>query len=110
MVNNSICYSNGKFVAVGHTGLYMHSENGTEFTSGTIDGDNTWNSICYGNGKFVAVGHNGALAYSDNGTTFDKGTIDGGNTWNSICYSNGKSGIQFVIVMVNSLLLVIMVH
>ena len=79
----------GKFVAVGNNGALAHSDNGTTFDKGTIDGGNTWNSICYSNGKFVAVGGGGALAHSDNGTDFIKENFTRSN-WNSICYGNGK--------------------
>ena len=83
----SICYGNGKFVAVGDNGALAHSDNGIDFDTGSITGDNNWRSICYGNGIFVAVGDGGALAYSDNGTDFDTVSITGSNTWKSICYA-----------------------
>ena len=53
----SICYGNGKFVAVADSNKIAYSydginwttkDNGSEFTA-------SWRSICYGNGKFVAV-------------------------------------------------------
>ena len=44
---HSICYGNGKFVAVGENGALAYSDNGTTFNKGDIPGGNNWNSICY---------------------------------------------------------------
>jgi hypothetical protein len=53
----SVCYGNGKFVAVpvttGTAGAY--STDGITWTTMTLPTSQQWISVCYGNGKFVAV-------------------------------------------------------
>ena len=62
----SICYGNGKFVAVGDDGKVAYSSDGIDWTAVTVSafGDRNIYGVCYGNGKFVAVGAGGKIAYS----------------------------------------------
>ena len=93
---SSVCYGNGKFVAVANnTNYYAYSTDGINWTEGTISDTNRyWNSICYGNGKFVVIDWNSTniIAYSTDGINWTEGTISstGSRYWNSICYGNGK--------------------
>ena len=94
----SVCYGNGKFIAVNEedsTGA--SSTDGINWTynislpSNSIYG---YYSVCYGNGKFVAVNSNFG-AYSTDGVNWSRsiipngGSQQGGN-WISVCYGNGK--------------------
>ena len=55
----SICYGNGKFVAVDNNRYFAYSSDGINWTEGTIsDTSRKWYSVCYGNDKFVAVDNN----------------------------------------------------
>ena len=70
----SICYGNGKFVAVGSdgngNGKGAYSTDGINWTAISDivnDGYFSINSICYGNGKFVVVSSTGKGAYSTDG-------------------------------------------
>ena len=88
----SVCYGNGKFVAV--------NNNGTNFAEYSYDGINwnttpitsaSWNSVCYGNGKFVAVAANSSIGagYSYDGINWNTTSITDAN-WYSVCYGNCK--------------------
>ena len=61
----SICYGNGKFVAVGYKGKGAYSEDGINWTSisDMKVGTSAINSVCYGNDKFVAGGQGGKGSY-----------------------------------------------
>ena len=69
---SSVCYGNGKFVAIcGYifaeqsSNAFAYSTDGINWTEGTIsETSRNWNSICYGNDKFVAVADSGYFAYS----------------------------------------------
>ena len=97
---SSVCYGNGKFVAVSNSFNYFaYSTDGINWTKGTISSTSRyWNSVCYGNNKYVAVGsHTEAsggtysyFAYSTNGINWTEGTISSTSRyWNSVCYGNG---------------------
>ena len=66
-VIESICYGNGKYVAVGESGKMAYSSDGNKWTlvSDSRFGTLGISSACYGNGKFVAVGSSGRMAYSE---------------------------------------------
>ena len=52
----SVCYGNGKFVAVSRTGnIAAYSTDGVNWTQTTLPNKLSWQSVCYGNGKFVAI-------------------------------------------------------
>ena len=56
----SVCYGNGKFVAVGYDGKIEYSSNGVTWTA-VADSKfgTTWiRSVCYGDGKYVAANNN----------------------------------------------------
>ena len=64
----SICYGDGKFVAVGGGGKIAYSIDGINWTEADSPfGSSSIDSICYGDGKFVAGGSGGKIAYSING-------------------------------------------
>ena len=88
----SVCYGNGRYVAVSDSGYIAYSADGIHFNLATGPAFKIWYGVCYGNGKFVAVEHGGTVAYStDGGVTFTPGTVSGViNQWNSICYGNGR--------------------
>ena len=92
----SVCYGNGKFVAVTHdSNIFAYSTDGITWTQGTMPSSQWWNSVCYGNGKFVAVG-GGKFAYSTDGITWTKGTLPKYvAAVHSICYGNNK----FVVIV-----------
>ena len=92
---NSICYGNGKFVAVGNDGKIAYSSDGITWTAVSDSKFETSHiyGICYGNGKFVAVGASGKIAYSSDGVNWTKvsdSTFGSNTTIYSICYGNGK--------------------
>lgn len=72
----SVCYGNGKYVAVGERGYIYTSNNGVDWTQSNT-GIEDLNSVCYGNGKFVAVGAKGKVVYSENGTSWNKLNLNG---------------------------------
>ena len=61
----SVCYGNGKFVAVCE-GIVIsaYSTDGINWIQATMPGTQKWHSVCYGDGKFVSIAINGnAVAY-----------------------------------------------
>ena len=89
----SVCYGNGKFVAVAYGSKYFaYSTDGMNWTEGTIsDTERNWDSVCYGNGKYVAVASDNYFAYSTDAINWTEGTISNTNRqWQSVCYGNGK--------------------
>ena len=89
---NSVCYGNGKFVAIAAIGYVATSIDGINWTvNGLSNTPRAWYSICYGNGKFVAVafGHSVA-AYSTDGINWTETVLSERKSWMSVCYGNGK--------------------
>ena len=90
----SICYGNGKYVAVAlDTNYFAYSMDGITWTEGTIsDTSRNWHSVCYGNDKFIAVANNSNnFAYSYDGITWTEGMIsDTSRNRYSICCSNNS--------------------
>ncbi len=90
----SVCYGNGKFVAISNTGDKLY---------GTIE---DWNvspgntpvelsSICYGDGKFVMVAEESSTSWCVTGTNlkgaWSTATLYGSTkSWQSVCYGNEK--------------------
>lgn len=49
----SICYGNGKFVAVAfYSNTIAYSTDGINWTQATLPANDYWQSVCYGNGKY----------------------------------------------------------
>ena len=91
----SVCYGNGKYVAVaGTTNIMAYSTDGISWTEGNMPIKQAWNSVCYGNGKFVAISDRAAssnvMAYSTDGISWTRGTLPSSEDWTSLCYGNGK--------------------
>lgn len=104
----SVCYGNGKFVAVARqltahtsesTNAAAYSTDGINWTQTTLPAIGAWDSVCYGNDKFVAVMNSlssskpSIAAYSTDGINWTQTTIfDCGNYYGdlSVCYGNGK--------------------
>ena len=90
----SVCYGNGKFVAITwNSNYFAYSIDGINWTEGMIsDTSRRWGSVCYGNDKFVAVADStNIFAYSTDGINWTEGTISSTRRdWYSVCYGNGK--------------------
>ena len=86
---SSVCYGNGKFVAIG-SGAVAYSTDGITWTEVTASSLSS-GSVCYGNGKFVAVmGVSAKGAYSADGITWTAMTMPRSASWQSVCYGAGK--------------------
>ena len=88
----SICYGNGKFVAVdSDNNVAAYSTDGIAWTQITMPIGAVWTSVCYGNDKFVAVsGNSNVAAYSTDGINWTQTTLPTDARWASVCYGNGK--------------------
>ena len=88
----SVCYGNGKYVAVGYSNDIMaYSTDGISWTLGTMPSRKSWYSVCYGNGKFVAIaGPSNIMAYSTDGINWTQGNMPSNSYWRPVCYGNGK--------------------
>ncbi len=88
----SVCYGNGLFVAVSHTGtggLVMTSPDGSVWTNRASASNNHWKSVCYGNGLFVAVSDTGSgnrVMTSPDGINWTTRTSASNSSWSSVCY------------------------
>ena len=89
---SSVCYGNGKFVAVAlNSDVFAYSTNGTSWTQGSMCSNGTWESVCYGNGKFVAVARgSNKFNYSSDGITWIESTMPSSQNWIPLCYGNNK--------------------
>ena len=100
---DSVCYGNGKYVAVvgDNTNIMAYSIDGISWTQGTMPSSKRWNSVCYGNGKYVAVSggsyNSNIMAYSTDGINWTQGNMPSSRNWTSVCYGNGK----YVAVTIN---------
>ena len=67
----SVCYGNGKFVAVVNASdIAAYSTDGVTWTQTTLPANTDWQSVCYGNGKFVTVAagdNDDIITYSTDG-------------------------------------------
>ena len=88
----SVCYSNGKFVAVVYgSAKGAYSEDGINWTEMSMPAYMYWYSVCYGGGKFVVVADNSDKgAYSTDGVSWTPMDMPERLAWNPVCYSNGK--------------------
>ena len=90
----SVCYGNGKYVAVSttnNTSNMAYSANGVNWTQGNMSSSQQWSSVCYGNGKFVAIGWGSdIMAYSTDGISWTEGTLPSDQYWYSVCYGKDK--------------------
>ena len=95
----SVCYGNGKFVAVARgSNIAAYSTDGINWTQATLPASAYWNSVCYGNGKFVAgfdsIDDFAYAAYSVDGinwsTTAEVADDAMMFDWLSVCYGNDK--------------------
>ena len=96
----SVCYGNGKFVAIGYK--YDNSNNKSlpsNIAAYSLDGitwaevtmpNRVWQSVCYGNGKFVATSEDTVIAYSTNGTTWTEVTVPNTYYASSISFIHNK--------------------
>lgn len=87
----SVCYGNGKFVAVAqNTDIVAYSSDGSSWSSSTMPVSREWNSVCYGNGKFVAVAYDSdSAAYSIDGIGWTYVQLPRSDHWDYITYGNG---------------------
>ena len=93
----SVCYGNGKFVAIAYNSNYFaYSIDGITWTESTISSTSRyWYDVCYGNGKYVIIEfystNSNYFAYSTDGInwteTNNRLTV---RPWRSVCYGNGK--------------------
>lgn len=90
---SSICYGNGKYVAVSSTAPKVAiSTNGTTWTVSTVHNtERGYSSICYGNGKYVAVNESSGLIKSEDGINWLVGDTNIYMTlsFREICFCNG---------------------
>ena len=90
---DSVCYGNGKYVAVvySNSNIIAYSTDGISWTQGTMPSSTNWTSVCYGNGKYVAVAWNSnIMAYSTDGISWTEGNMPSSQYWESVCYGNDK--------------------
>ena len=96
----SVCYGNGKFVAVGAGDIISGNDKTVYSKDGIIWKEATmpyayWQSVCYGNGKFVAVGadsrrgdvvNSNRAAYSTDGINWIETTLPAEADWVGVGY------------------------
>jgi hypothetical protein len=84
----SVCYGNGKFVAVGHE-IVAYSDNGILWDIVQVNAYNS--AIAYGDGIFIISGYETEFYhFSFNGIKWYRLEFPTNNDWKSICYENGR--------------------
>ena len=88
----SVCYANGKYVAVAYNSNIMaYSTDGISWTEGTMPSSKQWRSVYYSSGKYVVVAYSSnIMAYSTDGISWTEGTMPSSQNWYSVCYGDGK--------------------
>lgn len=106
----SVCYGNGKFVAVSDNfKIMVSSNNGASWEYATTVPITTspWSSVCYGNGIFVVVSNlilnnqiSGSIMTSSDGNTWYARNAPSNNTgnWVSICYADHPTYGMFLAI------------
>jgi len=87
---NGVVFANGKFVAVGASGVVSISTDSTNWIEGATATTNNLNGILFADSQFVAVGDGGAIETSTDGTNW---LLQASGTTNSLrvaAYANGK--------------------
>ena len=95
---NSVCYGNGKWIAVGGTTTtpalaYTSDGANTNWTAAANTvGAVTYTSVAYGNGAYIAIASGSTTtAKSTNGNTWALGgVLPSTATWTGITYGNGR--------------------
>ena len=65
-------HGDGTFVAVGNSGNFITSGDGTMWTKGKVRTKNHLRGAAYGDGKFVMVGNAGTIYNSQDANTWTK--------------------------------------
>lgn len=87
----SICYGNGKYIAVGYSQSAVYSTNGTSWTVFNMPEAYNWQSVCYGNSTYVAIAYNSEYAaYSTDGTSWELALLPSSDKWYKVIYANSK--------------------
>ncbi|MCL2025227.1 MAG: hypothetical protein FWG92_00270 [Leptospirales bacterium] len=113
---SSVCYGNGKFVAIAsynniqnfnnitkfpilRTNRAAYSNDGIKWKAARLPNNVFWTSVCYGNNRFVAIAGRADLgssensnkaAYSDDGIKWKAATLPSEAYWTSVCYGNNR--------------------
>lgn len=103
-VLNGVVFADGKFVAVGASGVVSISLDATNWTQSATATTNRLNGLAYANGQFVAVGDGGAVETSVDGTNWALQSSGTSSVFSTIAYGNGKfvaGGLDAVMVSSN---------
>lgn len=88
----SICYGDGKFVAVGNNSKAAYSTDGITWHDVSMPSYQKWMKVVYGEGKFVALSFT-KIAYSTDGITWSEvaapSKTSGSHSWSDLAYGNG---------------------
>lgn len=98
----AVTWGNGKFVAVGMSGIAMTSTDGVTWQATTTPNGNSWMSVTYGGGLFVAVGDSGSgnrVMTSPDGATWTLRSSAADINWHAVAYGGG----MFVAVAWNAM-------
>lgn len=89
---NSICYGNGKYVAIAQSSSKgAYSVDGITWTGMNMPAVRTWIRVAYGNNKFVAIASDSNKgAYSTDGINWIEMDMPENKSWTSLCYGNNK--------------------
>lgn len=86
----SVAYGNGVFVAVGYSGVIIHSSNGVHWTSDNIyQFPYNLTTVKYINGKFIALGERGIIAFSYDGISWSNNNYHDDLSTIDVAYGNG---------------------
>ena len=90
----SVCYGNGKFVAVSGdkngSNIAAYSTDGINWTPSTLPISVQQKLIVYGNGEFMIMSDGGTAVYSTDGINWTPRTLPADLPYGPSCYGNGK--------------------
>ena len=99
----SVCYGNGRFVAIAGRSddIVAYSDDGITWKQSTLPKTKYWSCVCYGDDKFVAIASGDAegnrtdySAISYDGIIWEENILPESQYWYSVCYGDSR----FVIV------------
>ncbi|MEY2466818.1 MAG: hypothetical protein QOD03_1339 [Verrucomicrobiota bacterium] len=85
----SVCFANGKFVAVGDGGVIHTSSDGTAWDGGQRPVVSQLNKVIFAGGQFIAVGNHGNILTSSNGLNWASQSSGTTDDLLAIAYGNG---------------------
>lgn|GEM_PF-2131807 len=87
---NKVVFKNGKFVAVGTSGIILTSTDGNVWSQQLSGTTKNLNAVCWGNNQFIAVGNAGTILTSPDAIVWMYHQFDTTENYNAISFGGNK--------------------